>query len=216
MPWDNEAPCPPELTVDSDCEEGENFLRWTNPNNYCADDVMMYTIYYKPYDSEDYDFEAILTINNPNDTTYLFSDIYSVAGCYAVTASDSINTDPDGNQFRNESEFSNIVCVENCPSYQLPNVFSPNGDNVNDLFIPILSRSIASIKLVVYNRWGTIVFETDDPEIMWDGKDYNSNRDLSEGVYFYTVTYEEILLEGNQTNAFAGYVYIFRSDQNTN
>lgn len=215
-PFDNEAPCPPVLTVESECEEGENFLMWTNPNGYCADDVMFYTIYYKPYDTDDYEFEPIITINNPNDTSYLFTDLFSVAGCYAVTASDSLNSDPDGNEFRNESEFSNIVCVNNCPEYTLPNVFTPNNDNVNDFFAPITSRNILEINIVVYSRWGNIVFETTDPEILWDGKDYNSNRDLAEGVYFYTVSYTEILLDGNQENAFSGYVYIFRSDQNTN
>jgi gliding motility-associated-like protein len=216
IPYDNEAPCPPELTIESNCEDGENYLIWTNPNNYCADDVMFYTIYYKEYDSDEYEFEPIITINNPTDTTYLFTDLFSVAGCYAVTASDSLNADPDGNISRNESEFSNIVCVDNCPVYTLPNVFTPNNDNVNDLFQPLTNRSIAEITIVIYSRWGNIVFETNDPEINWDGKDYNSNKDLSEGVYFYTVTYEEILLNGNETKAFAGYVYIFRSDQNPN
>lgn len=216
VPWDNEAPCPPELIVISDCEEGNNFLIWTNPNNYCADDVMFYTIYYKAYDNEDEDFEAIATVNNPNDTTYLFSDLFSVAGCYAVSASDSLNMDPDGNEFRNESEFSNIVCVDNCPDFQLPNVFTPNGDGKNDLLKPLINRNVKEVELVIYNRWGKIVFQTNDPEINWDGKDYKSNEDLSEGAYFYTVSLESIKLSGNETSAFAGYVYIFRSETNTN
>ena len=214
IPWDNEAPCPPVLTIESDCENGENLLMWTNPNNYCADDVMMYTIYYKAYES-DTDFEPILTINNALDTSYLFTDLFSVAGCYAVSASDSLNTDPEGNTFRNESELSNIVCVDNCPDFTLPNVFTPNGDNVNDLLKPILSRNVQDVKFTVYNRWGTIVFETEDPEINWDGKDMNSNKDLSEGVYFYTISLNIIRLNGNETTATAGYVYIFRSEQNT-
>lgn len=215
IPWDNEAPCPPELTIESDCEAGENYLMWTNPNNYCADDVMMYTIYYKAYENSG-DFVPILTIDNPLDTSYLFSDLLSVAGCYAVTASDSLNSDPDGNISRNESEFSNIVCVENCPDYVLPNVFTPNGDGTNDLLTPVTNRQVESIVFTVYNRWGTIIFESTNPEILWDGKDMNSNEDVSDGVYFYTVTINAIKLSGNETTANAGYIYIFRSQQNTN
>ena len=215
IPWDNEAPCPPVLTVDSDCEEGENFLSWTNPNNYCADDVMIYTIYYKPYESDE-DFEAILTVNNALDTTYLFSELFSVAGCYAVTASDSLNTDPDGNVFRNESELSNIVCVDNCPDFIMPNVFTPNNDGVNDLLTPLENRQVEDVEFIIFNRWGKIVFETKDAEINWDGKDINSNEDVSEGVYFYTIKLNAIRLSGNETTALSGYVYIFRSGQNTN
>jgi len=214
IPWDNEAPCPPVLSIESDCENAENLLTWTNPNNYCADDVMMYTIYYKAYENDE-EFVPILTIDNALDTSYLFTDLFSVAGCYAVTASDSLNTSPDGTLFRNESAFSNIVCVDNCPDYELPNVFTPNGDNINDLLRPVLSRNVQDVIFTIYNRWGTIIFETDDPEINWDGKDMNSNKDVSEGVYFYTITLNVIRLNGNETSASAGYVYIFRSDQNT-
>jgi gliding motility-associated-like protein len=215
IPWDNEAPCPPELSIDSDCEAGDNFLMWTNPNNYCADDVMLYTIYYKPYENQG-EFEPILTINNALDTSYLFSDLFSVAGCYAVTASDSLNSDPDGNIARNESEFSNIVCVENCPDYGMPNVFTPNNDGVNDLLKPLINRQVESIEFVIYNRWGKIIFQTENADINWDGKDINSNEDVSEGVYFYTIRLNVIKLNGNTTTATAGYVYIFRSEQNTN
>jgi gliding motility-associated-like protein len=187
---------------------------WTNPNNYCADDVMLYTIYYKPYENEG-DFEPILTINNALDTFHLFFDLNSVAGCYAVTASDSINTDPDGNEFRNESEFSNIVCVDNCPEYELPNVFTPNNDNKNDFLRPVLNRNVQDIKMTIYNRWGMIVFETEDSEIYWDGKDYKSNEDVSEGVYFYTIKLNLIRLNGNESEASAGYIYVFRGNPNT-
>jgi len=216
IPWDRTPPCPPELIVESDCEAGENFLIWTNPNNSCADDVVAYTIYYSLTLSEDpEDFEPIINTSPADDTTYLFSDLLSVAGCYAVTASDSLLLHPDGEFGQNESGFSNIVCIENCPEYEMPNVFTPNNDGVNDLLTPILTRNVKEVDFKVYNRWGTLVFETTDPEIKWDGKDLNSNEVVSDGIYYYTIIIESIFLEGNQTTSQAGYVYVF-SNGNTN
>lgn len=216
IPWDRTPPCPPELTVESDCEAGENFLIWTNPNNYCVDDVIAYTIYYSPTLSEnEEDFEPVVNILSATDTTYLFTDLLSVAGCYAITASDSLLQDPDGNFSQNESAFSNIVCVDNCPEFIMPNVFTPNNDGVNDELLPISSRHIKEVVFNVYNRWGTIVFQTDNPQIEWDGKDMNSNEVVSDGVYFYTIIIESILLDGNQTTAQSGYVYVFTNQNNT-
>lgn len=212
IPWDREAPCAPELTLVSDCEASTNLLFWTNPNNICADDVTKYTVYFSPMESENKeDFEPILELFSAEDTVYLFTDLISVAGCYAVTASDSLLVDPEGNPSQNESEWSNIECADNCPVYEMPNVFTPNNDNVNDLFTPVLNRHIGQVKFKVFNRWGTLVFETDNPAIEWDGKDINSNEIVSDGVYFYTIDIESIRLRGNEMTVQSGYVYVFAS-----
>jgi gliding motility-associated-like protein len=59
--------------------------------------------------------------------------------------------------------------IEYCPAtIFVPNTFTPNGDGVNDVFLPV-GKSIASIHLVVHNRWGEQLFETDDLEVGWDG-----------------------------------------------
>lgn len=59
--------------------------------------------------------------------------------------------------------------IEYCPAtIFIPNTFTPNGDGVNDVFMP-LGKSIASIHMVVHNRWGELLFETDDIEVGWDG-----------------------------------------------
>ena len=97
----------------------------------------------------------------------------------------------------------------------MPNVFTPNNDGVNDILLPISSRHIRELEFNVYNRWGTIVFQTDNPQIEWDGKDMNSNEVVSDGVYFYTIIIESILLDGNETNAQSGYVYVFTNQNNT-
>ncbi len=72
-------------------------------------------------------------------------------------------------------------------SYTLPNVFTPNGDGFNDVFEPIVTgiNLVISAKTVIFNRWGNILCDTDDPLIQWDGKSKQTRLDCSPGTYFY-------------------------------
>jgi gliding motility-associated-like protein len=70
----------------------------------------------------------------------------------------------------------------------VPNAFSPNGDGINDYFLPrpLLARGLATFKMTVYNRWGQTVFETDQTEGRgWDGK--INGLEQPEGVYVFVV-----------------------------
>jgi gliding motility-associated-like protein len=76
------------------------------------------------------------------------------------------------------------VNYEDCTLYlQIPNAFSPDGNGVNDIFKAQLSHAPKSYNLSVYNRWGELVFHTDDYTQGWDGN-YHSTPAL-EGVYKY-------------------------------
>ncbi len=71
-------------------------------------------------------------------------------------------------------------------SYNVPNVFSPNDDGINDLFYlkkDAYDRCYDALNVRVYNRWGQIVFESEDAKFTWDGTDQNG-AELSEGTYF--------------------------------
>ena len=195
---DNEPPCPPVLTINSDCESGVNTLTWTNPNNFCADDAMSYNIYFKAFIKDE--FVLLSSINNLNDTVFVHIRENTVAGCYSVTAIDS---------FMNESSII-AQCVDNCPVYELPNVFTPNGDGFNDLFRPFPFRHIESINIIIYNRWGQLVFESNNPEINWNGNDLNGNP-LPDGVYFYVCEANEILLAGINKRILKGNIHIIDS-----
>ncbi len=202
IPDDNVAPCAPELEAYTNCEV--NFIRWTNPNNSCAGDVETYELYYTP--SYNGDFQLIETIALPEDTFYVHSGISSVAGCYAVVAIDSNG---------NKSLLSNISCVDtdSCSLYELPNVFTPNGDQVNDFFTPFPYTSVERINIRIYNRWGAVVYRTEDPDIMWDGKEMNTGEDCSDGVYFYVCDVFEIKLEGLSMRTISGSVTLMRGKQ---
>jgi gliding motility-associated-like protein len=102
------------------------------------------------------------------------------------------------------------VCGDNCPVYTLPNVFTPNSDGVNDLFIPFPYRGVKEIDMKMYNRWGNLVFSTQDPAVLWDGTNQKSKVQVPESVYYYTclVTFKK--LAGDELVQLKGYVHVLR------
>ena len=209
-PIDLIPPCPPLLEVSNICDDAINCveidlineLLWRNPNSLCVetDDVIAYNIYFKNNVNSDY--ELIETIGDPNDTLYFHSPEFGLAGCYALTAVDS---------FQNESAFSNEICVDNCPRYELPNTFTPNGNGQNDVFIPYPFCFIDHIELKIFNRWGEIVFESMDPNINWDGKNKNG-QDLPPGTYYYICKVFEDRVNGiiERSEPLSGYIDLYR------
>lgn len=71
----------------------------------------------------------------------------------------------------------------------LPNVFSPNGDGKNDVFsiYGYTNPCTDTIETKIYNRWGKLVFESEETDFEWDGKNKN-NEDCSNGTYFVILT----------------------------
>lgn len=201
IPIDLTPPCPPELSIDGDCDLEETYLNWTNPNNSCADDVTRYNLYFAQFEGDS--LELLTTFDNATDTFFVHKDRGSIAGCYYVTALDSI-------QYNNESDPSNIVCIDNCEGYyELPNIFTPDNSGVNDLFHPILPfKFVDSIEIQILNRWGETVYETTDPFIYWDGKNQKTGKLCTDGVYFYSIIVYEIRLEGLVPRAFHGTIHI--------
>lgn len=72
--------------------------------------------------------------------------------------------------------------------YEFPNVFSPNGDGQNDNWKLVYEINVSKIEIVILNRWGNVVFESDDLNFVWNGKVKGTGADCSEGVYFYKAT----------------------------
>lgn len=76
---------------------------------------------------------------------------------------------------------------------QLPNIFTPNGDNINDVLNLAICNKI--LKTTIYNRWGTIVFDTEKENHFWDGRT-TSGVECAEGTYFYVITTDEKTYKG--------------------
>ena len=200
-PEDVIAPCAPFLRVVSKCDSFMNELTWTNPNLTCSNDVIRYNIYYSPDVSAPLD--SLTSTFAATDTFYIhrMAEGFMLAGCYAVTAVDS---------FENESVFSARICVDECIMYQLPNVFTPNGDAINDFFVSDnLNNVVEKVDMKIFNRFGQLVYETDDPAVNWDGKYRSSNTKVASGVYYYICDVYEPRISGIEIRTLVGFIHLY-------
>ena len=201
MPIDDSPPCQPPLTVLGNCDESINKLTWRNPNHSCnINDVKYYCIYYTP--RKDSTLSKIDSTVNANDTTYTTDyNAANIAGCYVIVAVDSAG---------NRSPLMNETCTDDCPEYVLPNIFTPNGDNVNDFYIPVKNKYVRSVDFTLYNRWGEVIYENTNPALGWDGKSKQMKQPVPDGVYFYTCTVNEIHYYGIQAIKLKGFVQVLK------
>jgi len=79
--------------------------------------------------------------------------------------------------------YDTLTFITPTETIKLPNVFSPDGDGINDLFEIKGTSSLDSYQLTVFNRWGQVVFRSDAPEESWDGT--FGEEKCNGGVYFY-------------------------------
>lgn len=85
---------------------------------------------------------------------------------------------------------ASLSVSEQCPvNIFIPNSFSPNDDGRNEIFFPIV-RNALSYELKIFNRWGTLLFISDNPATGWDGT--FRGKKLPFGNYFYVVKYGSI------------------------
>ena len=66
----------------------------------------------------------------------------------------------------------------------------------------------------IFNRWGIQVYETEDPDINWDGKISGTDRLVAPGVYYYICDVYERRLSGEVVNALTGFIYVYSGDDN--
>lgn len=124
-----------------------------------------------------WDFGNGIDLNTANTNSQ--SQTYDSTGQYTVILVAS-------SQFGcSDTAYVTIVVVEpNQPMIiDFPNIFTPNGDHNNDFF-EFASSNVASLEVVVTNRWGNLMFKTTDIHFKWDGTMPNGEQ-ASEGVYFY-------------------------------
>lgn len=94
-------------------------------------------------------------------------------GLYSVTATNACGS------YTATATITGIQC-----DFNLPNAFSPNGDNNNDNFTLIIAEGLEAFRIVILNRWGNVIREFNEPGFAWDGTD-SSGSEVTEGVYFY-------------------------------
>ncbi|MEP7266917.1 MAG: gliding motility-associated C-terminal domain-containing protein [Saprospiraceae bacterium] len=194
IPLDTSAPCAPLVVIIRNCSSKDpsghviNEISWSlkGSDSCFIDDTKEVRIYYKNH--KDGDPILINTITDLSITTFNHTPDSSYTGCYIITAIDKNN---------NESKKLGEICPQPCQlEYELPNSFTPNNDGANDLFIPLINSGVIKVKFEVFNRWGELLYATEDPAIQWNGKD-QAGKDISDGVYYYTCLLNGFLQNNN-------------------
>ena len=87
----------------------------------------------------------------------------------------------------------------------IPSAFTPNGDNKNDLFKPVIFGNVLKYHFVIYNRWGQMIFQSYDPHKGWNGT-YGGVQQTT-GTYIWMCNFQ---LEGTQEEHRKGSVLLLR------
>ena len=122
--------------------------------------------------SYSWDFGNGLTSTDKNPTT-----IFGIGGTYSVilTAYEGTCSKKVGLNIIVDHELLIII----------PNVFTPNGDNINDVFT-IQSTGVKEMTLSIFNRWGLSLYEFSGPNAAWDGNN-SSGEKVVDGTYYYLI-----------------------------
>ncbi len=115
-----------------------------------------------------------------NNSTFSQLDVYQ-SGTYYTKVSNICGV---------SSDTINVIFYDCEVVLKLPNVFTPNGDGFNDYFKPSEINGIENISTIIYNRWGNIVFKSEERGYYWDGN-YLGNK-CADGVYFWMIYYVDI------------------------
>ncbi len=167
----------------------QNVIHWqARVDGNCEHAIAGYNIYFSETGKED----SFQKIAHTSDTFYIHRHLPGFAGCYRVSAVSGTGK---------ETALSEVICHDNCPYYELPNVFTPNDDGKNDLFQAFdkppehCPRFVKSVTFKIYNRYGVEVYnsesEKEHPSIYidWDGRDLKGVP-LPVDVYYYIVKVE--------------------------
>lgn len=76
---------------------------------------------------------------------------------------------------------------QDCDNVYLPNSFTPNQDGRNDIFYPATDQEFKEYGFWIYDRWGTLVFKTNQPNVGWDGR--INGEDAQMGIYVWRISY---------------------------
>ncbi len=128
--------------------------------------------------------------------------LYQDSGTYHVTLITFNNT----SRCQSPPDTMSIdIYVDSCFLF-IPNVFSPNGDGKNDFFY-LLADGYSNYHVIIFNRWGMKVFESNDNNDLWNGKVNNIGGECPDSTYYYIFT-------GNDVNKLPfsnhGYITLIR------
>lgn len=106
-----------------------------------------------------------------------------------------------GNSYKSAYYYiDDVKIIEKSPSLIIANVFTPNMDGINDIWICDFS-GFENVNCLIYNRWGNVIFQSNKQIIQWDGRTTSGNE-CNDGIYFYCIETE--------TEKYKGHIQLIR------
>lgn len=158
-----------------------NYLNWTAYKGF-AGSILRYNLY-RGFEGQ---YFTVPVASLPADQLFYYdtvSDQLNFNGqvCYYVEAIEATNV-----YGFSEISRSNEICPVFNPLIYIPNSFSPNDDGYNQFFKPELSlKDVTQYELLIMNRWGEIIFRSENQEQGWNGTNAFSNEPCQQGSYLY-------------------------------
>ena len=171
-------------------EAGEYWVEVTSLNCSASDtiEIQVDEIPFIPETDLDLCIGSTRTINLPEEIgNVTWSDgtegdeiIISEPGVYTANVQNTCGS------FIYEYDLTLTDC--SCRIY-IPNAFTADSDNLNDVFYIAHDCDFVEYELLIFNRWGEVVFQTTDPDAQWQGDHNNGNHFVPQGVYTYLLKY---------------------------
>jgi gliding motility-associated-like protein len=136
--------------------------------------------------------------NGSNGTGNTSSSVYPLKGTYTVICTATENNCSDTS--------SMVIIVHEKFTLIIPNVFTPNEDGVNDLFI-VTGTGLTDFSMDIFDRWGVKLFSSTRISDGWNGRT-NGGGELPSGTYYYIIQLKESLDKENKT--YQGYLLLNR------
>ncbi len=105
-------------------------------------------------------------------------------------------------------ELSDVFCPSIDCELDVANVITPNGDGMNDTWKVVSNCDITEFNLRIYNRWGQLVFSSNQVNIAWDGTVFGSPA--ADGVYFYELEFKDTVIVDVDREDFRGSITLIR------
>ena len=105
---------------------------------------------------------------------------------------------------------SHVIPFDEQEIFYVPNTFTPDGDNFNQVFAPIFYSGFDpyNFSMLIFNRWGEVIFETKNAEIGWDGSYSDKAGVVADGIYSWKITYKNP--QTDERKIIVGHVLVLR------
>ena len=137
-------------------------------------------------DYYEWDFGDETTLSYDTDPTHYYADI---SGQYPITLWVYNN-----NGLCRDS-IQKLITIDDILLYYVPNAFTPDGNTYNDIFKPVFTSGFDpyNYHLMIFNRWGEMIFESYDANFGWNGTYLNNGEVCTDGVYIWKILFKETM-----------------------